>query len=232
MEDIGAQKEKAKKFKMILLYIQTKELYSDFEKDMEYSPKRYYLVDKIWLDNFKIKHAYNEIVQSIKNDLEYEHDYFDIKVKLNEELNIDSNQLTTIGVEDLIENVLSSEEDFLPKYNINIPKNRELINENYFEDCFRKKNFSGFKLCQVHVGNKTILIIDEEKKKNIYCCSLVPYEENNYNFLVKIEYILFFKSVEIQRKQIDELINEKGLENYLRNRNINVMKKSQMMYLD
>ena len=46
------------KFKMALLYAQTRELKKLYEEDMELSPPNYYLVDKDWLDQYKEKNNY------------------------------------------------------------------------------------------------------------------------------------------------------------------------------
>lgn len=95
MEDAQEIIENLKKYKMTLLFTQTRYLHEKYNNDMELSPETYYLVDKKWLDDYKQRNEYNKIVQKLKNSPGY-NNYHNEKAKIQKELNIDQSNLTTI----------------------------------------------------------------------------------------------------------------------------------------
>ena len=74
--------ENKKKYKMSLLYIQTKELKKLYNSKMENKPKAYYLIDKDWLDNYKSRNNYEETLDFFKKFDEWK-DYSDFKNKVS-----------------------------------------------------------------------------------------------------------------------------------------------------
>jgi len=62
-DDFNQENQNVNKYKMALLFFQTKELKQKYEKQMELSPEHYRLFNKEWLDNFKNKYNYNEAIQ-------------------------------------------------------------------------------------------------------------------------------------------------------------------------
>ena len=99
MEDNQAINDNAKKYKMTLLFTQTKYLYDLYNKNMELSPELYFLVDKKWLDDYKQRNEYNKIVQKLINSPGYNNYHMD-KIKIKNEFGVDKNKddFTTIDV--------------------------------------------------------------------------------------------------------------------------------------
>ena len=228
MEDNQAINDNAKKYKMTLLFTQTKYLYDLYNKNMELSPEIYFLVDKKWLDDYKQRNEYNKIVQKLINSPGYNNYHMD-KIKIKNEFGVDKNKddFTTIDVGDQIKNFFALAKKNLEDYQINVPKNFELVLSNFFSDCLNNSSQLGFPKTDVYLGNQTILIVDEEKNEVLYCCSLVKNEENNFNFCVKVDYILFFEDPDCQRDQIDKIADVKGLDNYLLMQKIDKNKKGE-----
>ena len=211
-------------YKMALLYAQTKELHKAFNHKMELSPLKYYLVSKKWVDDYKLKYNYNNVVEKLKNSSKF-NEYYSAKVELNM-TKIDKNRFTTMDVEKIIDNFFSCELIHVKEYEIDIPKNIELVYEKFFEDCLNNSNMMGFKNTEVYVGNQDILINDEENKA-LYCCSLVKSDDNNFNFEVKVEYLLLFASIDDKNDQVGAMVDLDGLNNYLKKVNIDINKKGQ-----
>ena len=226
MEDSQEIEENAKIYKMTLLYTQTKYLYAKYNKEMTLSPEMYYLVDKKWLDDYKQKYNYNKIVEKLKDMPGYD-DYFQVRYQVGNNYKIDKNQLTTIDVANLIENFLNSEKEVFEEYDLNVPKNIELVLQQFFKDCLNNSPQIGFTKTEVYIGNQTILIVDDERNDVLYCCSLVPNDENNFNFCVKVEYILFSSNPDVQRDIIGDIADLGGLNNYLIKNNIDANKKEE-----
>ena len=105
MEDYDEIEENSKKYKMTLLFAQTKELHERYNSDMELSPMPYYLVDKNWLDNYKEKNDYKRIFPNLlKSKI---NNYFATKSELSKSYQINKNDLTSIDVEKIISNYFS-----------------------------------------------------------------------------------------------------------------------------
>ena len=229
MKDYDEIEENSKKYKMALLFAQTKELHERYNEDMELSPFSYYLIDKKWLDNYKEKNDYKKIFPNLLNSFKC-NNYFTTKMKLSKLYEINKNDLTLMGVENAMSNLFSYQTEFLEKYQINVPKYIELVFDRFFKDCFYSNlGQIGFIKTDIYIGNQTILIVDDESYKNnnsvLYCCSLLPIEPGNYNFSVKVEYILFFKDIDLQNDEIYEMKEIGGLKKYLIHRNIDIYKK-------
>ena len=80
-------------YKMGLLYTQTMELYNRLNQPMELSPFEYYLINKKWLDNYKIKYKYNSVVQKLKNNPIF-NQYSSAKKELLEHYIFENNKLS------------------------------------------------------------------------------------------------------------------------------------------
>ena len=212
-------------YKMALLYTQTKELHEKYEQEMQISPLKYYLVAKKWLDNYKSKNNYNAVVEKLKDSPKY-NDYYSAKLELSRMHKIDKNKLTTIEVENIIENFFATETVHIEQYGIDIPQNIELVYEEFFKDCLNNSNTMGFTNTEVYIGNHDILINDENNKA-LYCCSLIQSENNNFNFEVKVEYLLIFANIDEKNNQIGTMIDANGLNNYLKKNNIDINKKGE-----
>ena len=195
MEDKKIIEENSRNYKMTLLYTQTRELQEKYNKELELSPSYYYLVYKKWLDDYKEKYNYKSIISKIEN-LDKYNNYDNIEKELSEKYNIDKNNLTIINSENVILNYFLYQTEHLEKYNLNVPKNIELINYKFFEDCLNNSQQIGFIKSDIYIGYQTILIVDNEsRKKNkevLFCCSLVQDEKDNYNFFIIVIYIIFF----------------------------------------
>ena len=230
MDNIVDLEENSKSYKMTLLYTQTSELHKKYNEEMELSPMKYYLVDKKWLDDYKAKNNYNEFAKKLMNNPNYT-DYISVEFKLSKSINIDKKQLTVIDVENIINNFFSSKKEHIEKYDLDVPINIELVYERFFEDCLKDYNQIGFSKFDVYLGNKDILISEDENKV-IYCCSLVSNDNNNYNFCVKVDYIIIFKSIDDENNQINQIADLGGLKNYLIKHNIDINKKEEQTIKD
>ena len=191
MEDSQEIKRNAETYKMTLLFTQTRLLHKSYNQEKILSPFTYYLVDKDWLDNYKKKNNYDKIVKKLKDSPGYD-DYFAVRDKLLKDLDIDKNNLTSIEVENVIEYFFLSKKQNLEKYQLNVPKNIELVLMDCIDDCcLNNSEQLGFTQTEVFVGSQSIMILDEEKKNILYCCSLVQNEGDNFNFCVKGIYFIF-----------------------------------------
>ena len=167
MENSEEIKEKANIYKMTLLFTPTRFLHETYNANMVLSPFTLYLVDKKWLDNYKEKNNYEKIAQKLKESTGY-NDYFSIKEKLLKEFNEDKNILITKDVENITDNFISHEKQILEKYQLNVPKNIELVSEHFIIDCLNNSTQLGFTKAEVFMGNETILTIDKEKNTRIF----------------------------------------------------------------
>ena len=66
-EEASNENDNIKKFRMTLLYFQKENLKSLYHKGLVASPERFYLVDKKWLDEFREKNDYKNIVNEISH---------------------------------------------------------------------------------------------------------------------------------------------------------------------
>ena len=124
-----------------LLYTQKKDIKNIFVSygNDRTSPQTYYLTNKKWLRDYRKKFKLEESLKKIENDLLYAISYEDVKIQLNYLDNsgtpfnsLDYNYLDYEKIEDFIQN---------ENFNIYIPKNIELISEDYIKDCMDDNNF-------------------------------------------------------------------------------------------
>ena len=196
-------KNQIKTCQMKLLFTQTRELHERYkQKNLERFSNYYVLVDKNWLDDYKQNNDYDEIVEELESTEGY-NDYLTVKKNLLEELDINENDLKTIGAGE--ENLINIERQNLKEYELNVPKNIELVRKDFIEDCF------GLSLERdlderLYIGYKTVIISAKGKKNSFYCCSLNEDERDDKNFSLKVDYILIFENEGI----INDLIYNKN----------------------
>ena len=122
-----------------------------------------------------------------------------------------------------------------------MPKNIELVINpfimyEYYGDYSFEKNSSELKYINYHgvcLGDNSIALYGS--KGNIYfayCCSSIQNEENEYNFAIKVDYILNFKDRDIRDEQLERIGNLGGLKNYLKKLNIDVNLKDEQIIRD
>ena len=216
-------------YKMGLLYTQTMELYNRLNQPMELSPFEYYLINKKWLDNYKIKYKYNSVVQKLKNNPIF-NQYSSAKKELLEHYIFENNKLS-INEENMLDNSFCVETMPIGFKQMTVPKNIELVFKDCFEDCFDNAIQMEFKKTEVYIGNKDILIYDKEIN-GLYCCSLLPNDNENINFAVKVEYVLIFKTIDGLINQVGNMADLGGLNNYLTKNNLDRNKTGEQHLID
>ena len=210
-----------KNYKMSLLFIQAKELKRLYYSKMENSLKNYFLVDKSWLDEYKLKNNYKSAADMFDSFNDWKN-YEDFKEAMGDSFLVDDQYITRLYVK-------VDYEKGKYKNIIEYPKNIELVCEEYFKDCF--KNSVDCPLCEVLIGNKSLIILDpenEEKNKDIvaYICTRIGKEED-FNFLVKVIYIIVFDNLEVMKEELKEMCSSEGVNNYLSKRNLKINNKEQ-----
>ena len=214
--DENIYEKNKKKYKMSLLYIQTRELKNFYNSKMEKEPKAYYLIDKEWLDKYKSRNKYYESSLDYFKNFDDWKDYSDFKNKICNVFKLEQNRLTTFKIEDALDNYFnfSHQKGKIKNSHLIYPQNCELIKKEFVEDV--SDGSSGFILYDIYIGNKLILINDCETQSVAFLCSLVENEENKNNFLIQIDYLLAFES----EKYMQE-------ENYFSKRKIDITKKGE-----
>ena len=217
MEPNDKNTQKKKRYKMALLFIQTEELKRLYNSEIDLGPKKYYLVNKEWLDNYKNINDYNYSIEMLNSFKDWK-DYSDFQQKISKYCRIEDLNLTQFGADDTLDNILnfSLQKEKLPNINFSYPTNCELVKEEFFNDCF--KGAIGFPQYEVWIGNQFIIIKDSETQNILFLCSLI---ESNSNFLIKINYILAFENEYSMNTELSILISLKDINNYLNQRNIN-----------
>ena len=113
------------------------------------------------------------------------------------------------------------------KYGINYPKNVELICKQYVIDCLKQS--VSFPMYDILIGNKTIIIIDEENKMRnkavIFICSLIGKEED-YNFAINVDFIIIYNNLTIMYEELEEICLSNGIYNYFEKRKIDINKSN------
>ena len=204
-----------KNYKMSLLFIQTKELKRFYNSKMENSFKKYYLVDKLWLDQYKNKNDYKSAdMFDTFNDWS---NYTDFKDVMGDSFLVDDDYFTRLYTSVKLKTNKYKKE-------IVYPTNIELVCEDYFIDCFKGSVICP--MCNILIGNKSIIVIDQEnKKKNkdivVYLCSKIGKEED-YNFLIKVNFIIVFDNLENMNDELKEICLSEGINNYLSKRNLEI----------
>ena len=203
--------ENKKRYKMSLLLTQTKELRRMYNKEMEASPKQYYLVSKEWLDKYKQKNEYNKAIEMFKNYEDWQ-DYEDFRKKILQHFKIDTNDMTNIESDEIINNFFDLQTEKLENADITYPKNVELVKREYCDECLN--GVSGFPLYEVTIGYQSIIIKDEQNDKCLFCCGIVDGPENDFNFEIKIRHIMAFPNSNLLHEELDQITNN-GLNEYL-----------------
>ena len=210
-----------KKLEAYLLYGQSLELIKLYnqefgEKFLE--KEKFYLVDKKWLDNYKINLEFN----LIKEDAEqYQYDSYEIfKSKITSRLKRNTTK------KPLKINPPKLEQELLTDYGILMPKNFVLVKKEILESSFLKS----FLTYDIIIGEKNIFIFDNKsensKTDNIFICSMKFNEDNDdiTDFVIDVDDILILSkqfAVE-EKKYFFEIIKDgRGIKNYFKTRKLN-----------
>ena len=210
-----------KKLEAYLLYGQSLELIKLYnqefgEKFLE--KEKFYLVDKKWLDNYKINLEFN----LIKEDAEqYQYDSYEIfKSKITSRLKRNTTKKPLkIDPPEL-------DKELLTDYGILMPKNFFLVKKEILESSFLKSVLT----YDIIIGEKNIFIFDNKsensKTDNIFICSMKFNEDNDdiTDFVIDVDDILILSkqfAVE-EKKYFFEIIKDgKGINNYFKARKLN-----------
>ena len=205
----------SKKLSLYLIYAQALEIHKLYfeelgEKKLNKVMEKYFLIDKNWLDEYKYRNDYFQIIQDAEQNKK--DDYKTFKSKINEKLKKNIKKTLKIEAPKLIQELLSD-------YGILIPKNFVIVKKEIFESYFLKLNL----LYDVIIGEKNIFIFDKKtensKFENIFVCS-IQYNENNddiTDFNIVIDYILIFNkeyASEGKKNFFELIINGHGINNY------------------
>ena len=209
-------KENKQNYKMSLLFIQTKELKRLYNSKMENLLRKYHIVDKSFLDEFKSKNDYKSAIEMFDSFNDWKN-YEDFRDVMGDSFLVDDDYFTRI-----FSTVKCKRVKF--KNAINYPKNVELVCAQYFKDCF--KGVLACPACQILIGDKSIIIFDDEcknkKKPIIYICSLKKEKEGEYNFEIQVDCIISYKDMDTMNKELDEISKSKGIFNYLIKRKLDI----------
>ena len=210
-----------KKLEAYLLYGQSLELIKLYnqefgEKFLE--KEKFYLVDKKWLDNYKINLEFN----LIKEDAEqYQYDSYEIfKSKITSRLKRNTTKKPLkIDPPEL-------DKELLTDYGILMPKKFFLVKKEILESSFLKSVLT----YDIIIGEKNIFIFDNKsensKTDNIFICSMKFNEDNDdiTDFVIDVDDILILSkqfAVE-EKKYFFEIIKDgKGINNYFKTRKLN-----------
>ena len=219
--DSGKFKENKKRFKMSLLFIQTKELRNLYNSQLKIIPRKYHLINKNWLDSYKNSNSYNYAIDMFNNYNDWE-DYSDFKKKIIKYFPIENSKFTVFGVGDALDNILnfSLNKEKIPNFNLSFPNDCELVREEFFKDC--SKGSVGFPIYEIYIGNKLIIIKDSETQNVVFLCSLKENQDNINNFLIKVNCLLAFDCESYMKNEIEQIIAFQSLNNYLDYRKINL----------
>ena len=219
--DSGKFKENKKRFKMSLLFIQTKELRNLYNSKFKIIPRKYHLINKNWLDSYKNSNSYNYAIDMFNNYNDWE-DYSDFKKKIIKYFPIENSKFTVFGVGDALDNILnfSLNKEKIPNFNLSFPNDCELVREEFFKDC--SKGSVGFPIYEIYIGNKLIIIKDSETQNVVFLCSLKENQDNINNFLIKVNCLLAFDCESYMKNEIEQIIAFQSLNNYLDYRKINL----------
>ena len=209
------RQENREKYNSFLLYTQKKDIKNIFVSDDNdrTSPQTYYLTNKKWLRDYRKKFNFEESLKKIDNYLLYI-PYEEVKKQLNY---LDDNG-TPFNSLDYNYLDYEKQEDFIQKenYNIYIPKNIELISEDYIKDCMDDNNF-GFDKIKLYIGSETMLIIKEENPNHIFICDLDNTNEL-FDFNIKINGVIILETLNLC--DILEQLKYSSIITFLENNNI------------
>ena len=119
------------------------------------------------------------------------------------------------------------EEDIIKKdnYEINVPRNIELISEVYLKDCMQNFNYE-FEKVKIYIKKDIMLMVKKEinEKIFIFICNLINHnEEIDFNYEIQIEGIIISDKPEdeVKTKIIDPILVCRNMDQYLINGKIN-----------
>ena len=230
------KKEKELKDKMVLIYSSIAKLFinidsiknlinnhivdeNQFEEYLIISKRSYNLITKIF-ESDDVYHNENIVFSNIshmsniptlqKNDLVQRYNLFENRKNLLKKenlLNLDYGRTKTA------EEIIAYPKDFI------------LIKEKNLEELLSKLNIKIKTANQVYkmiLGEGYAFIKDNKTKKNIiFVC------KNDNNMVFQVEFLLQYDKDDEFTKEIKKIIKNKGFENYFKERNINLSKKSQ-----
>ena len=209
------------KLEAYLLYGQSLELIKLYNQEFVENfleKEKFFLVDKKWLDNYKINLEFN----LIKEDAEqYQYDSYEIfKSKITSRLKRNTTK------KPLKINPPKLEQELLTDYGILMPKNFVLVKKEILESSFLKSVLT----YDIIIGEKNIFIFDNKsensKTDNIFICSMKFNEDNDdiTDFVIDVDDILILNkqfAVE-EKKYFFEIIKDgKGINNYFKARKLN-----------
>ena len=210
-----------KKLEAYLLYGQSLELIKLYNQEFGENfleKEKFFLVDKKWLDNYKINLEFN----LIKEDAEqYQYDSYEIfKSKITSRLKRNTTKKPLkIDPPEL-------DKELLTDYGILMPKNFVLVKKEILESSFLKSVLT----YDIIIGEKNIFIFDNKsensKTDNIFICSMKFNEDNDdiTDFVIDVDDILILNkqfAVE-EKKYFFEIIKDgKGINNYFKARKLN-----------
>ena len=211
----------SEKLEAYLLYGQSLELIKLYNQEFGENfleKEKFFLVDKKWLDNYKINLEFN----LIKEDAEqYQYDSYEIfKSKITSRLKRNTTK------KPLKINPPKLEQELLTDYGILMPKNFVLVKKEILESSFLKSVLT----YDIIIGEKNIFIFDNKsensKTDNIFICSMKFNEDNDdiTDFVIDVDDILILSkqfAVE-EKKYFFEIIKDgKGINNYFKARKLN-----------
>ena len=183
----------------------------------------YYITNKKWFNKFKLILNFDEYFNKDKESKNY--------IAMQRSLN--SINLDDLGKEniDLVNNINNieyiKEEKYFEQFNIKVPKNIELIKDDFYIKILKRK--PGFIRCGIYLGYNTLLMTIGEDDKNIFCCELIEPEINdiiNFDLKTKIKGIIQMKQDNKGSQYIADRISKKnGIINYLESKHIDLNKK-------
>ena len=210
-----------KKLEAYLLYGQSLELIKLYNQEFGENfleKEKFFLVDKKWLDNYKINLEFN----LIKEDAEqYQYDSYEIfKSKITSRLKRNTTK------KPLKINPPELDKELLTDYGILMPKNFVLVKKEILESSFLKSVLT----YDIIIGEKNIFIFDNKsensKTDNIFICSMKFNEDNDdiTDFVIDVDDILILSkqfAVE-EKKYFFEIIKDgRGIKNYFKTRKLN-----------
>ena len=209
--------------KLYLIYAQSIELQNLYFQQISknYVPLKYYLFPKQWLDDYKTKYNYSLVKKNSKpEDCQ---DYNSFKSKLLNNYRIENNLDVEFPVRLATDSIL--------KQKIHYPKDFVPIRQDIFENV-KNKNL----LYELVIGEENIFIFDNNSDKNIFICTLnLEDDDREEEFIVNVDGILILndKKKSREKKKLFNLISEsKGINNYYKERNINVKEKGEQKVKD
>ena len=209
---------------LVTLYNETNEIYNLLNGDIkEHTFNNYYLVNKNWLNKYKEYYNYTELVKKHENK-GYQNNNQNLKNKKNKKKNKNKKDELNIQYANVqFPEFLLNENNILPNNNIfkSFPyfTEFELIEINIFHNLCKhlKINISSQILDKISykalLGNNKIILQRESKNRGFAVFSTT----NNETI---IDYLIIFNDNNIIDNEIEKIKN-KGIDNYLLEKNIN-----------